>query len=362
MGQTYEIQKDNGEISLKDLVRIVRSWLGYFRKNFYLILLFSLLCGLFGFSISYFSKAKYEAELRFVVKSEGSSTGLTGMLGGLGSVLGGNSMGSPLERTVEIAGSDRILGAALLTKVFFYGKNEILANCLIRFNKLHKTWENDSLLRNIQFLTKDSSIDNMDFPKRKALKKLESLLIPKPGDGFVTGIISKSFNKKTGVVILTATHENEEFAIVLTKEIFNKLRDFYVEQMTTTASNNVLILQKKVDSIKFELAKVQSSYARTTDQSFGLLFQEDKVELKKLAVREQLLLAMYAEAQKNLESFKFMNDSAVPTLTVIDMPYSPLKKIEKSKILYTAAGFFLGGFLTFLFLVIRHWYKNLMAS
>lgn len=348
----------NDEISLKDLIKFVKSCLAVLRQNVFLIGIIALLVGLLGFFISFFSEPKYKAELRFVVKSEGSNTGLAGMLGGLSSILNPSSMGSPLERTVEIASSDRIVGAALLSEVLLSGKKEVLANSLIRINKLHKKWKKDSLLRNVQFSIKDSTIENMSFSKRKALKKLESLLIPKTGDG----IISKSFDKKSGVVTLAATHENEEFAIILTKEIFNKLRDFYVEQITTSAGNNVLILQKKVDSIKFELAKVQSSYARTTDQSFGLLFQEDKVELKKLAVREQMLLAMYAEAQKNLETFKFMNDSAIPSLTVIDMPYSPLRIIRKSIILFTASGFFLGGFLTLLFILTRRWYKNLMTT
>jgi len=358
MDQLKEIQVNDDEISLKDLIKIVQSCFELLRQNILLVCLIEFLFCLLGFFISFSSDPKYKAELRFVVKSEGSSSGLTGMLGGLGAVLGGNPMGSPLERTMEIASSDRIVGAVLLSEVQLSDKNEVLANSLIRINKLNKIWEKDSLLRNVQFLTTDTSIENMSFPKRKAIKILESLLIPKTGDG----IISKSFDKKSGVVTLAATHENEEFAIILTKEIFNKLRDFYIEQMTTSAANNVLVLQKKVDSIKFELAKVQSSYARTTDQSFGLLFQEDKVELKKLAVREQMLLAMYGEAQKNLETFKFMNDSAIPTLTVIDMPYSPLMKIEKSKVQYTAGGFFLGGFLIFLFIALRRWYKNLMTS
>jgi uncharacterized protein involved in exopolysaccharide biosynthesis len=358
MDQPREIQVNEDEISLKDLIKIIQSWIALLWENIITVSFLGLLGASVGFYISYSSKPVYKAELRFVVKSEGSGSGLSGMLGGLGSVLGGSSMGSPLERTIEIASSDRIVGAALLSEAQIAGKNEVLANSLIRLNKLDKIWEKDTVLRNVQFLVTDTSIEQMTFPKRKAIKTLESLLIPKKGDG----IISKSFDKKSGVVTLAATHTNEEFSIILTKEVFNKLRDFYVEQMTTSAANNVMILQKKVDSIKFELAKVQSSYARTTDQSFGLLFQEDKVELKKLAVREQMLLAMYAEAQKNLETFKFMNDSAIPSLTVIDMPYSPLKKIERSKILYTAGGFFLGALLTLIFILTRRWYKNLMAS
>ncbi len=358
MNQPTEIQAHDDEISLKDLIKMVQSWFGLLWQNIIPILILALLGGAVGFFFATLSKPKYKSELRFVVKSEGSSSGLSGMLGGLGSVLGGNTMGSPLERTIEIASSDRIVGSALLTEVQVGGKSEILANCLIRVNKLHKSWQNDSSLKGVEFNKQDTSIEQMSFSKRKAIKKLEALLIPKTGDG----IITRTFDKKSGVVTLSATHENEDFAIILTKEIFNKLRDFYVEQMITSAANNVQILQKKVDSIRFELSRVQSSFARTTDQSFGLLFQEDKVELRKLAVREQILLAMYAEAQKNLETFKFMNDSAIPSLTVIDMPYSPLKKIERSEILFTLGGFFLGAFLTFLFIAVRRWYKNLMTS
>ena len=358
MDQPKEIQIKDDEISLKDIIKNIQTWFTLLRKNIILISLIGLLGASAGFFLTYFSKPVYKAELRFVVKSEGSGSDLSGMLGGLGSVLGGGSVGSPLERTIEIASSDRIVGSALLSEVQIAGKKEVLSNSLFRLNKHNKLWEKDTVLMNVQFSLADTSIEQMTFAKRKAIKTLESLLIPKTGDG----IISKSFDKKSGVVTLAATHSNEEFSIILAKEVFNKLRDFYVEQMTTSAANNVQILQKKVDSIKFELAKVQASYARTTDQSFGLLFQEDKVELKKLAVREQMLMAMYAEAQKNLETFKFMNDSAIPSLTVIDMPYSPLKKIQKSKILYTAGGFFLGCFFTFFFIAFRRWYKNLMAS
>ena len=358
MNQPTENQIQEDEISLKDLIKMIQSWFGLFRKNIFPIAIIGLVGGGMGYYLANIKKVNYKAELRFVVKSEGSSSGLSGMLGGLGSVLGGSTMGSPLERTIEIASSDRIIGSALLSEVQIEGKNEILSNVLIRINKLQKVWEKDTLLRGLVFNNRDTSIEYMNFPKRKAIKQLEALLIPKSGDG----IITKSYDKKSGVVTLVATHENEDFAIVLAKEVFNKLRDFYVEQMITSAANNVQILQKKVDSIKFELARVQSSYARNTDQSFGLLFQEDKVELKKLAVREQMLMAMYGEAQKNLETFKFMNDSAIPTLTVIDMPYSPLKKVQPRKNLFAVAGFFLGSFLTFLFIVIRRWYKNLMAS
>jgi hypothetical protein len=358
MEQNLKMPVQDGEISIKDLFVKIQLLLNLFKRNILLIALVGFLFSVTGFCVAFFSNEKYVAVLRFVVKSEGASSGMSGMLGGLGVMLGASSTGSPLERTIEIAGSDRIVGSALLSRVKIGRENDILANFLIKYSNLHQIWKNDPLLRTVKFSKADTSIEKMSFEKRKALKKLEALLFPISGEGIVT----KSFDKKSGVVTLSARHSNEDFSIVLIKEIYNKLRDFYVDQMTTSAANNVLVLQKKVDSIKFQLSKVQSSYARNTDQSFGLLFQEDKVELKKLAVREQMLLAMYAEAQKNLETFRFMNDSAIPSLTVIDMPYSPLKKVERGKVLFALVGFFLGLFLSFLFISFRHWYQNIMAS
>lgn len=358
MNQSFAFNPNNDNYTTRDIMKIIFRMSNLFFSYLTQILFFAIFFALLGLSISYLSKVNYKAELRFIVKSEGTGSGMmSGMLGGLGAMLGGSTMGSPLERTVEIVSSDRILGSALLSTCIIDGRQEILANHMIRINNLSSYWSRDSALNSVKFTSIDTSIEAMSLSKRRAIKKLENMLIPKQGNG----IISKAFDKKSGVVSLSAVYHDEEFAILITKAIFNKLRDFYIEQMVTSAANNVIVLQKKVDSIRLELNSVQSSYARRTDQSFGLLFQEDKVELKKLAVREQMLMAMYAEAQKNLETFKFMNDSAIPSLTVIDMPYSPLKKIEKSKILYTTGGFFLGGLLSFIIIAIRRWYNSNMS-
>ncbi len=345
------------EQDLKKIVKQINEFVRVFNSHRFVIILVALVFSIVGYFVTYFSTALYKAELRFIVKAETTASPISGMLGGIGSILGGGAIGSPLERTIELASSDRIIGNALLSKVNLGDSSEILANVLIHLNKFHEEWGKDTVLKSVIFSEQDTIISSMTFPKRKAIKLLEDVLIPKSGDG----VITKTFDKKSGVVTISSTHENEDFAILLTNEVFNKLRDFYIEQMTTSAANNVLVFQRKVDSIKQELSKVQLSYARNSDQSLGLLLQEDKVELKKLAVKEQMLLVMYSEAQKNLEAFKFMNDSAIPSLTVIDSPYSPLKKIQRSKVLFTLGGFILGIILSCLFILIRIWYKNIIV-
>ena len=53
-----------------------------------------------------------------------------------------------------------------------------------------------------------------------------------------------------------------------------------------------------------------------------------------MAVKEQMLNVMYAEAIRNYESFEFVNKAATPSLMLIDSPFSPIKPIKKSNILY----------------------------
>ena len=153
-----------------------------------------------------------------------------------------------------------------------------------------------------------------------------------------------------------------EFAIKLSIERFHELSNFFIEQMTFTSTNNAIVVKQKLDSIKYELDQVRYRYASLSDQSLGLLLQVDKVNLKSLAIKEQMLNVMYAEAQKNYESFQFMNQAAAPSLTLIEEPFSPLNPEKKSKLKFTIFFSLLLCFFLFLFFrlmfVIKRYLPN----
>jgi hypothetical protein len=279
-------------------------------------------------------------------------------LGNLSSLLGGGG-GSSLDRTIAIIGSDRVLGKVLLSTVLIEKKSDLVINHFINLNKYLKvSWANDTALDKARFTPADTIFQYFNFPQRKAYK---SVLASFKGDN---GIVSKNFDKKTGIISLTVTHANEEFAIEVNRLIYDELKLFMLEQSSETANMNVELLTKKVDSLQGELNGVRRAIARGTDQSMGLLLNEDKIELKSLAVKEQILLTMYGEAQKNLETFLFMGQSAsnATALNLLDAPFSPLTPAAKSKVRYTAAGFFLASFFCFGFILLGRWYKNIMAS
>jgi uncharacterized protein involved in exopolysaccharide biosynthesis len=357
MNQPQNMQVQDDEISLKDLIKIIQSWFSLLLKNSLLILLVGSIGGGLGFYLAYSTKPVFEAESKFVVK-EGGPSGLSGSLGNLSSLLGGGGASS-IDRTVAIISSDRVMGKVLLSTVLIEEKSDLVINHFINLNKnLKASWVKDTALAKARFTPADTIPQFFNFPQRKAYK---SVLASFSGE---KGIVSKDFDKKTGIISLTVTHTNEEFAIEVNRLIYDELKLFMREQSSETANMNVELLTKKVDSIQGELSGVRRALARRTDQSMGLLLNEDKVELKSLAVKEQILLTMYGEAQKNLETFLFMGQSASNStaLNLLDAPFSPLTPAAKSKVLHTAAGFFLASFLCFGFILLRRWYKNIMAS
>jgi len=113
-----------------------------------------------------------------------------------------------------------------------------------------------------------------------------------------------------------------------------------------------------VDSIKNALGYTQSASAKQIDQGLGILLQQDRVQQKNLGIKENMLILMYGEAQKNLEQLSFIQATTSPSFSIIDQPYSPIKPETKSKILFTLVGMFLFGVFTFGFIIVRRWFRS----
>jgi hypothetical protein len=357
MDQPKEIQVNNDEISLKELILIVRSWWGeLWRKKWALIPLALIGAGL-GFSKAFFASPNYKASYRFFVK-EASASGLGGSLGSLGSLLGGGG-GTLLDKTVEVIKSEMVVGKVLLTPIEVDGKSDLVINHFINLQELRKQWEDDTLLNKAKFASSDTIPETYNLSQRKAYKLILTNFINEKSK-----IIQHSFEKKSGVISLFVNNKNEDFSVRVSGLILEGVRSFIRSYAAESLNNNVAVLTKKVDSIQGELNSVRRKLAKATDQSFSVFLNEDKVDLKALAVQEQILLTMYGEAQKNLETVLFMGQSASNSAAVIvlDRPYSPIKPDQKSVILYAVVGFILSGGLGFGFILTRRWYKNLMAS
>jgi uncharacterized protein involved in exopolysaccharide biosynthesis len=351
---TNQIQQpfqEEEEFGIKDLIRILKSWKEVFVKNFFKILFAGIIGGAIGFAYAYLDTPKYNAQLKFVMRSDPNNlgSGLSSLSSLLGAGTSPSGTGSGLERVIELIGSDRIIGNAILTEAEVNGKNDLLVNHYINLQGYHKKWQKDSVLRNIRF-PENIIFSDLNFAQRKAMRIIIGSLIGKDNSN---KLIGKSFDKKSGVVTLEVTFKDEDFSIELTNAIYREVIEFYSDQSLAATSNNVQVLSRKADSIRRELDVTRRAFARNSDQALGLLLQEDKVENKSLSFKENMLSLMYAEVQKNLETLKYIEASSMPSFSIIDSPYSPIKPLQKKPLFFFLFGFITVAIFTLFILKLR---------
>jgi uncharacterized protein involved in exopolysaccharide biosynthesis len=358
---TNEMQKpfqEEEDFSIKDFIRILKTWKEVFVNNIFKILFAGIIGGALGFAYAYISVPVYNAQLKFVMRSDpasGLSSGLAGLTSILGSGTGPGGAGSGLERVIELIGSDRIIGNAILKEGLVNGKKDLLVNHYIELQGYKKKWEKDNVINNVNY-PNGILFGDLNFSQRKAIKIIIGSLIGKDN---ISKLIGKSFDKKSGVVTLAVIYKNEDFAIELTNAIYQEVIEFYSDQSLASTSNNVQVLTKKADSIRTELDATRRAFAKNSDQALGLLLQEDKVENRSLSFKENMLSLMYAEVQKNLETLKYIEASSMPSFSIIDQPFSPIIPKEKSKIGFTLFGFFLSIIFSFGIITYYNFYKKI---
>ena len=346
-----ELIKEDDQISLGDIFKEISLWIQLLKKNFLIIIVLAFSGAGLGFFYAYNTIPTYKADLKFIMKSD--ANGLSSSLNSLSSLLGGSSSsGSPVEQFIELAGTERIIGSVLLKPVKINNQYDLLINHYIAIENLKYKWLKDTVLNKASFSDKDH-FETLNYPQRKALKNITKAIT-----GSQKSILNTAFDKKSAVITITGVYTNEAFSIELINGIYKELMNFYLDQTIYKTNNNVQILTKKVDSIRNVLSETQQNFAKNTDQSLGILLQKDKVESKSLAIKEQMLVMMYAEAQKNLEALRFMQSSTTPSFAIIEAPYSPIDPIKKSKRQYCLLGFFSCAFPSIIFLRLRLYWKT----
>ena len=130
--------QDSDEISLKELIQKIGAILGYLKYQWWKLLLLGVLGGLGGFFYAQFQKPEYTAKLTFALAEGGDK------VGGLGSIasqfgidiMGGSSGGAfSGDNLLELMKSRLLVEKTLLTAVDSNGKQKLLINQYIDFNK-----------------------------------------------------------------------------------------------------------------------------------------------------------------------------------------------------------------------------------
>jgi hypothetical protein len=343
------------EISLKELILKIKDWYHFLLSKWKTILIAGIIGGVLGLTYSIFKKPVYTAETTFVLE-EGDKAGGLGQYAGLASMVGidlGGGGGGIFkgDNILQLYKSRRMIQETLLAKDTFNGKQQLLIDRYIEFNKLRETWKDKPYLKDIQFNNPQNFTRTQDSVIGKFAEKInkEILEVTKP-------------DKKLSIISVKVKSEDELFAKAFANNVVNKVNSFYVSTKTKKSMENLFILQNQADSVRTVLNNSLGGVASAVDANLNLnsAFQTLRVPSQRKQVDVQASGAIYQEIVKNLEMAKinFRNDK--PLIQVIDEPIFPLKKERLGK----AKGLILGSvifvFLFSLFLVFKMGYDKVI--
>ena len=352
------VEYEDNSITLKELYHKGIDLMQYLLRQWKVILLFVVLLTGLLLARTFFVEPKYVATYTFMVNSE-EGGGLS-IAGGLLNSFFPTGGDYNYSKILAIGRTRRVIGETLFERIDIGGKEDYLANHLIRIYDYHETWEEDTTgLKN--FLFAHDSLPAFGRIENNVLKSLHLFVTGVPEEG-VPGLLSSTFTLETGIMRLQASTLNETLSIALVEKVFENLGEFYVEKSIEKQLKTFTVVKNKSDSLYQEMVIAQNSLARFRDRNRNLVLQQSATRIAELERKIAAMSLAYGESLKNMEIADFALRNAEPYIQPIDAPIPPLRPVGASKIRAVFMGFFLGVFLAVVFLVARRLWLSVRSD
>ncbi len=345
------------EISLRDLALRLRNWTLEVIRYWYIPGVLVLL----GIGIQVFRYIQYvplyTATITFNVDEDegGNSQGLASILGqfGLGSV---RPTRYNLDKILALSKSRRVIQESLFSKSTVNGKEDFLANHLLREYKLNIPRGKDKLSSPPFYFTQDS-IPAFSLQENAMLLLLYGTIVGPP-DHPKKALVISDYNEDSNIMSLSATTTNETISLDLTKYLFESLSKYYVSKSIEKLQKTYKLIIMKRDSVLEVLKSTEFQLASFKDTHKSLLMRTDQITELRLQRELAALTAMYGEVLKNVEIADFSLKNKTPFIQIIDSPIAPIPPIELSLLRQLFIGIIVGGILGSLVVLGRMFYRN----
>lgn len=335
--------KADDEITLKELILIIKEYFNETLKYWWLIGIIGVLMGGLFLYRAYTSPKIFTASVTYTTSDGG---GLGGMAGGLLGRFVGRGGGSPILKMQAMLSSRKIMEKVMFNKTTINGETDYLINHHIKLFEL-----------------KDKEGELLSPYANEALSTLEERKIFQGIHRSVTKeLLSTSLDEETGIASISINSEFEEYSYELASLLYSELEIFYVDSEVGSQKATLAKLEHSADSIYNLILSKTSRVASLTDKDKGRFLALDKLPEQRLQGELTFLTQVYAEVLRNLETVKFTVATSTPSIKAIDLPILPIKPKKKSIIVQTIIGGFLGGFLSVMFILARKIFRDIMSE
>jgi len=349
------------EISFKDLFVILKGYIDeLYQKKYWIILLSILLAGMF-LAKAIFTEPVYNARINFMINQEGDNKGAGGVVGLIGSFIGGGSSGEfNIEKILELTRSRTIVQSVIFEKKKIDGKEDFVANHIIKICEYAEDLENSSFeLKDFTF--SHGNVDSFTTSEGWVLKFLVSKIAGNVDEG-ISGLLSSTHGEETSILEFSFASPSEELSIIMANEFYEKISEFYVLQATERQVQTHDILVAKVDSLQSLLSAKQYQLLQYEDTYRNVALKKYTGKKIKLQQDVQILILALGKALENREVADFSLRNATPFFREIDRPLSPILPVVPNKIFNILIGAILGLVLGILWFGGRKLYSDLFTS
>lgn len=352
------------ELEIDQIKNRISNYFLFLKSKRVIFLVFFILFLAVGFFYAYFKKPKYEANLSFIINENDKGIGgsLLSLAGQSGLLLGGGGLTPNDDKILFLFSSKKIIGDAILKKYNSENGERIIVNELIEELNLKSTWASDTSMEGFDGV-KGGDISRLNRQESKAVDDVIFNLLNYKLISFESLKKKSLVGQSTGIIFLQVVLKNELLSKALAEEIYESLSSFYVLNSIQKQQSNVLLLERKVDSLQGLIRDTESKLGYESDYNFNTFKASGKVNEYRLKRDLEMFNTIFAEVMKNYELAKLTLEQQKPFFKVIDSPTLPLKLIYKSKLKYSllaAFGVTLGLLFVFSFLYFKgkNDYKN----
>ncbi|APU95262.1 hypothetical protein BV902_02060 [Sphingobacterium sp. B29] len=355
-------RKNNEEvISFRDLLLGFKGWMRYILSKWYFFIIAVLIGGSIGYFYAKSQKPTYTASTTFVLESGEGGGNSGGQIAGLAALAGVNlgSSGGDIfqgDNLFELYKSRKMIEATLLLPSPSDSSMLIWDRYLTMIDA-RKRWK-----------AQQPALLELDLKKTvpaQLIRSRDSLLQKAVLDINKDYLAVGKLDKKSSLIKVDVNSTDEIFSKEFNEALVAQVNDFYVKTKTKKSLDNIAILQQKTDSVRSVMNGNIATSAVTIDVTPNLNPTRQAQRLiptQRSQFSAETNKVILGQMVQNLELSKMALMKESPLIQKVDEPIFPLL-VERPSGLKTAIIFaFAAAFLTFVVLVIKRWYTEILKN
>jgi len=343
-----------------DIVRLFKIVVSDYRK----MILYCFVGGVISIIVAFSIPRKYES--RVVLAPEESSSGFSGNLSSLASMVGMNlKMGTSGDAIYPEIYPDAIESTEFLVSLFDV-----------------KVTSKDGTIQDMpysEYLKDHQKIAWWEYPKSLLNRQLNKIKSKKEGDAGTTQEINPFFltrsqynltksisrniechvDKKTSVIDIVFTAQDPYIAWTMVNAVTTQLQSFITSYRTNKAKNDEAYMEKLYKEAEDEYTEARLKYATFCESNTNVVLKSVESKMVELENEMELKLNIYTQMAEQLQMAKAKVQERTPAFTALQNATVPVKHANMPK-LYILILFVFLSVLTRLTVLVCKNYKEII--